>query len=194
MLLRQRRIVLLGDSLSVGSFPFMVAELRRLDGDNRAWLVAKVGAPTSWMFASAQIERVLSFDPTIVVVMGGTNDLAANTDKAADDARRNLGGIAASLNPYAEVFVSTVPPTSGKARGLTERFDAQLLDGVGAVVIDAGAAVPRSELGGDGVHPTSAGYAALGAALAREATHEPGLLAGLAMLTFAGVVIALPGV
>lgn len=195
MLLRRRRIVLLGDSLSVGSFPFMAAELRRLDGDNKALLVARVGAPTSWMLAPAQIDKVLSFDPTVVVVMGGTNDLAANTEKASADAQRNLASIALLLSDHAHVIVSTVPPTAGKARVLTERFDAQLLDGVpGADVVDAGASVLRSDLGPDGVHPTAAGYEALGTALARAAAHEPSLLSGVAMLAVVALAIALPGV
>jgi hypothetical protein len=157
----------------------MVRYLRRTNGDNSAFLVAKVGAPTSWMRAPEQIARVRSFDPTVVIVMGGTNDLTANTEEALDRARANLAAVAGSLD--ARVIVATVPPRRGAAGAITAAYDAQLLGrGVpGARVEDVGGALSLDDLGADGVRPTVAGSERLGDALGNAAVAEPGLVMGL---------------
>jgi lysophospholipase L1-like esterase len=130
------------------------------------------------MHAPEQIAKVLSFDPTAVLVMGGTNDLAANTESALEGALVHLAGIASTLAEHtgAKVIVSTVSPSTGKARVLTERFNAQILkNGIeDAEVTNAAAIVLSQDLGPDGIHPNLQGYERLGHALARAAVYEPG--------------------
>lgn len=183
MLNRTRRVVLLGDSISVGTFPFLEQALKHDQGPGRtqAMVVAKVGAPTSWMRSMSV--TVLEMEPTVVLVMGGTNDIAGGESGAAERAIDNLIDVRLVLGRTPVIF-STIPPrTDEPGRKRTAAFNARLLDTeqTHLSVVDVGGSLPPDLIGPDHVHPTMEGYRELGERWAAT-LREPGVFLGAVSL------------
>lgn len=145
-------IVLLGDSLSVGALPVLKSRQPDVEG------VVKVGAAIPWM--DGQVDAVVAKGPKLVLVMGGTNDLAGVDVPTALSRLLSLASRlkARGLRP----IVSTVPPVRTTNAEKTRDFNRAILGGaLGDVeVVDVGGMVAESELGADGIHPKS--YTKLG--------------------------------
>lgn len=171
------RVVLLGDSLSVGSFPSLKEEI---DG---ALLVAKVGAPISWM--GSKIDEVMSHHPDVVLVMAGTNDLVS---APVEVVVARLVQLAANFRARGvDVVVSTVPPQTTKNADKVVAYNEQILArNVGGHAVDVGGVLSVKELGPDGIHPTPGGYKKIGMAWAGLLKEEPEIHEGASpMVTLA---------
>lgn len=150
-------IVLLGDSLSVGTFPSLHAGVK----DSR--LFAKVGAPISWMVDQVSAIAALSPRPSAVLVMAGTNDLVGAPPEMV------IGRLVQLVRRLEardlDVIVSTLPPQKTKNAAAVEIYNEAILDrNVGGAAVDVGGVVSLSEISGDGVHPTASGYQKMGLA------------------------------
>jgi hypothetical protein len=135
-------IVLLGDSLSVGTGPHLAKLVPDLV------VIAKSGASIEWMRSKAA--EINALGPRLVLVMGGTNDLAGLATPSTVATR--MSGLIEDID--ASVIVGTIPTMSDRADKvgqynaiLMNRFDAAQ---VGDVISD-------DELA-DGVHPGPSGY------------------------------------
>ncbi len=136
-------VVLLGDSLSVGTSP----HLKKLIPD--LVTIAKVGASIDWMRSRA--DDVNAFSPRLVLVMGGTNDLAGGTKPAAVSDR--MYSLVKAID--APVIVGSVPTMTVREDAVRQyneiletRFDYRPIGDV----------IDEDELT-DGVHPGPSGYA-----------------------------------
>lgn len=152
--------VLLGDSLSVGSFPFL--HERRPDGV----LFAEVGRSIGWM--ESQVEGVIDAHPDVVLVMGGANDLPGADAATVLKRLKNLAGLLIDAGAP-NVVVATLPPE----KTVNGPKVVELNQGLRAWraparirVADVGGSVSEDDLGPDGLHPGTNGYRAIGAAWA----------------------------
>lgn len=140
----------MGDSLSVGTMPLLV---KRYEGDKR-WLVSgrvKGGMQVPWM--TAQLDDLAKLAPLVVLVMGGTNDLASGvTPSATVERMATLVARARALG--LPIVVGTIPPTgAGVAwRDKVTAYNAELSARLGSVVADVSGEVQPSDLSPDGVH------------------------------------------
>lgn len=155
-------IALLGDSLSVGSFP----SLQKLVPD--ASLFAKVGDPISRM--AARIPAIQEASPTHVLLMGGTNDLA-DTNVSVDTIFERLSTLANKLKSLGyEVIVSTIPPQRSSNNERVKDYNQRILYGAlgeNIRVADVGGVVSVDDLSADGLHPNLTTYRRMGEAWAK---------------------------
>ncbi len=135
-------VVLLGDSLSVGTGP----HLKKLIPD--LITIAKTGASIEWM--RSKVDEVNALGPRLVLVMGGTNDLAGGTKPASVSDR--MYALVQAID--ASVMVGMIPTMSDRKdivrqynEILATRFD----------TINVGGVIDEDELA-DGVHPGPSGY------------------------------------
>ena len=146
-------IGLLGDSLSVGTYPPLS---RALGGD--VALFARVGAPVAWM--DAQVDSMAGV--STVLLMGGTNDLpGASPEVVAARVKALAERLSRAGHP---VVVGTLPTQQGAGKGAVSDFNALLLSWTpppAITVADVGSAVAESDLGPDGIHPGPTGYSKL---------------------------------
>lgn len=139
--------VLLGDSLSVGASSALKTRHPEVD------VVAKVGAPLSWM--DGQVDAIVAKAPSLVLLMGGTNDLAG-TD-AATAVQRLVNLVSRLRSRGLRVIASTVPPVRTANAQKTRDYNQAILGGaLGTTeVVDVGGLVTEADLSADGVHPKS---------------------------------------
>ncbi len=168
-------LVLLGDSLSVGTGP----HLQKLVPGTE--VVAKVGASIDWLIGNAA--KVNSYNPGMVLIMGGTNDLAGGGDPLA--VSNKMRALVTLIK--APVIVGAIPTMKGRESLVREYND--LLD-MRFNFANIGNVIAPSELA-DGVHPGPAGYARMADAWAAAIQNSPssGIGRTLAIST-AGTVIA----
>lgn len=179
------RAAFLGDSITVGNSDPGVGRL----GD-RSWFhdlvtgeapllafagaVAENGRTTEWMAEHA--DAALAARPDLLVVLGGTNDvaigyppeqLAANLHRIADAADRWGVRLAVATLPPLDVSVEPVDVAAANAalRDVADERGAVLLDVGAAVTGDDGRWLPG--LSDDGIHPTGEGASLMAEAAAR---------------------------
>ena len=151
------RAVFLGDSITLGDSNFAAGYVGEM-----SWFYALVSAPdapiafaggiadngmlTSWM--ADHVWEALSMKPDMLIVIGGTNDVAAGVP--TDETFANLQRIVdAADQAGVKVAFGTIPPSD--QQGLDQKardFDAALVpwvDSVGAVLLDTAAPLRGSE-------------------------------------------------
>lgn len=174
------RAAFLGDSITLGNSDLAAGRIGPLSwfhdlvaGDEAALVyaggVAENGQDTAWMLD--HVGEVLATRPEVLLVLGGTNDVAtgiptsqtlANLERLVDVA--DVSGI--------RVGLSTLPPLADDPGAVAELNAGirDLADERGAYLLDLGAAVTGpdgSYLPGfttDGIHPSPEGAAAMSAA------------------------------
>lgn len=177
------RVVFIGDSVTQfwGGGPPAYASPALCDYVPGSVNMGISGQTTKQMLA--RFDDVLAYHPTVVVILGGTNDIAfdeaLSTDSIAEMARRASAA-------GARVVIGTVPPshlesvaTAFHGRAENDRriaqFDADLrmlATAMGYVLVDYHAALVRADgqqdsslFQPDEMHPDAAGYAAMWKAL-----------------------------
>ena len=199
------RLALLGDSLAFGTgasrpddalAPRLAAALSAAGLPAQARAVAVPGARSADLHA--QVDRIASWRPDLVVVVVGANDLTHQVP--ADAAGADLGRAVRDLRAAgARVLVVPAPDLSVLARvppalrglvraasALLRTTQARATAEAGGEVVDLGQrlseafAADPSLFSGDGFHPSSAGYALVARALlpaveaaARELAADP---------------------
>ena len=170
------KVVFMGDSITLGTSDFA----NNYVGD-RSWFYALVNAPdapvafaggvadngmnTSWM--AEHVWDALSKQPDMIIVLGGTNDIAPGNDPAASFA--NLQRIVdAAAQAGVKVAVCTIPPSDKPdvdvlARAYDEGL-ATWAEGAGITLLDTAAPLRGPEglgwapgLTADGTHPSPEG-------------------------------------
>ena len=170
------KVVFIGDSITLGTSDFA----NNYVGD-RSWFYALVNAPdapvafaggvadngmnTSWM--AEHVWDALSKQPDMIIVLGGTNDIAPGNDPASSFA--NLQRIVdAAAQAGVKVAVCTIPPSDKPdVDALARAYDAALktwADGAGIILLDTAAPLRGPEglgwapgLTADGTHPSAEG-------------------------------------
>jgi lysophospholipase L1-like esterase len=155
-------IALLGDSLSVGSFP----SLQKRIPD--AQLFAKVGDPISKMLA--RVEDIVGSGANTVLVMGGTNDLA-DKNASVDTIFGRLSKLVDTLDSRGlRVIVSSIPPQRSANNERVKDYNQRILFGAlgeNVKVADVGGVVSVDDLSADGLHPNLSTYRRMGEAWAK---------------------------
>lgn len=153
-------IALLGDSLSVGAFPYLKAKVPE------AMRFADVGAfilPTMMN----HVQTISDLGARSVYIMGGTNDLTSFDVPTVLSRLRTLGE--SLLSRGISVTVSTIPPQKTKNQGKVVALNTAILGGAlgpNLRVADVGSAARPEELAPDGVHFAPASYQRMGEAWA----------------------------
>jgi lysophospholipase L1-like esterase len=185
------RLALLGDSISYGVGADRTADTLapRLRADLEDDGVGTVTRVFGWPGARStnlrrQVERALSWEPDVALIIIGANDLTHQVPpaQAAEELRRAVRGLTSAgvevvLAPAPDLsVVPHVPPGFRELvrnRSLElRRMQIEAATGEGAVVADADAATSSSfetDLGlfsSDRFHPSSAGYARIASGLA----------------------------
>lgn len=143
------RVAWVGDSITVGSAPVARDRLRASGKLIELSTFARVGASLPEMAG-----HYIPDDVDLVILAGGTNDLAA---VSADKAFERLMQTRAALSSRGKrVVVATIPP-SAKKTAETEQFNARVRALPLDQFIDTGGKLGLSELSKDGVHPASYG-------------------------------------
>jgi lysophospholipase L1-like esterase len=170
------RVVFMGDSITLGTSDFANSYV----GD-RSWFYALVNAPdapvafaggvadngmnTSWM--AEHVWDALSKQPDMIIVLGGTNDIAPGNDPASSFA--NLQRIVdAAAQAGVKVAVCTIPPSDRpNVDELARAYNDALkiwADSTGIILLDTAAPLRGPEglgwapgLSADGTHPTAEG-------------------------------------
>ena len=156
-------VLVLGDSLALGLYPYLASRLT----DRRIEYVARVGSSTTW--ARTQLERraKLSALPPVLVVSAGTND-SVNTLATW---RREVERVLTVAGPdRCVVWLTIARPKSrgGDPAPFNRALAALDRDRANLAVVDWAALVRRHPdwLVGDGVHGTLAGMAGRAQAVA----------------------------
>ena len=169
----EKRVVFFGDSITAGwpldqFFP------------GRPYVNRGIGGQTTSQALVRFRQDVIDLEPTAVVILLGTNDIAGNTGAiSVQDIEKNLASMAelAHAHRIAVVFSSVTPvhdytPQSDIAFPLRPPASIRALNGwlktycaqSGATYLDYfsalvdGAGLLRKELATDGLHPNHAGY------------------------------------
>jgi lysophospholipase L1-like esterase len=175
--LHAHRIVCVGDSITEGladpnNWPYHLKA--RLDGDWEVVDQGVGGAKTADMLAL--IDVALNLDPHFVIIMGGINDLA-NGDVPLATIQANIRAMCTRVESYGAVPVlCTVIPTSSPVaqRDILNAWIAEYANSEGYGLIDFCAVIDQPLNPGypnpmlmmlDGVHPSAAGYSAMGNAI-----------------------------
>lgn len=176
---QERRVVLMGNSIT-DFWPGMRPDFFAGSG----FVGRGISGQTTYQFLVRFREDVVSLSPQIVVINGGTNDVAENTHTYSEE--RTFGNIvsmvqlarAAGITPvlgsvlpashfYWNPQVNDVP---AKIRALNARM-AAYAEAEGLAYVDYHSALTdadgalRSEYSEDGVHPNAEGYAVMEALL-----------------------------
>jgi lysophospholipase L1-like esterase len=167
----ERRVVFMGNSITEGwvrHFPTMFA--------GKPYIGRGIGGQTTPQMLVRFHADVVALKPAVVVILGGTNDIAGNTGPSTlEMIEDNLMAMTevAQANGIRVVLSSVLPVFDYPwKRGLTPAPKIVALNTwmksyaarVGAVYLDYHTAMRddrdglRAELGDDGVHPNEAGY------------------------------------
>jgi lysophospholipase L1-like esterase len=186
----ERRVVFMGNSITEGWAP-RFAELF----PGRPYVGRGISGQTTPQMVVRFRQDVVALRPAVVVILGGTNDIAGNTGPSSvemiEDNLRSMTEIA-HANNIRVVLASVLPVYEYPwKRGLApadtivrlNRWMRAYADSVGAVYLDLHTATAderqglRAELTRDGVHPNAAGYAVMSplaeAAIARALARRP---------------------
>jgi lysophospholipase L1-like esterase len=147
------------------------------------YLIAGTGGYASFSLNGNNIDQWLApgngVNPNLILLEIGTNEIEGNYH--VQSAPYELAALVThilQLRPSAEVLVSTITPlanaslnaevnTFNSALSGPNGIIAQLqAEGENVQLVNAGGQVPVSDLSPDGIHPTAAGYVALGNAWA----------------------------
>jgi lysophospholipase L1-like esterase len=167
----ENRVVFLGDSITEGWGSADAGFFPR-----RSYINRGIGGQTTSQMLVRFRQDVIALKPTVVVILGGTNDIAENggltTLDAIEDNLRSMVELARLHGIHA--ILSSVLPTldypwrrglqpAGKISSLNRWMEEycrsnhiEYIDYYSAMVASNGAM--RPELSLDGVHPTNAGY------------------------------------
>lgn len=172
----EKRVVLMGNSITEG-WP----RKRAVFFQDHPYLIGRgISGQTSYQFLARFRQDVIDLKPAVVVILGGTNDIAENT--GAYDEERTMGNIKAMVEiaryNKIKVALGSCLPAEGfkwrpsitdamvKIRHLNERIKAYAqankipyIDYFSAMVTPDGKAL-KPELASDhpGVHPNAEGY------------------------------------
>ncbi|GAB2859135.1 hypothetical protein GCM10027176_71920 [Actinoallomurus bryophytorum] len=182
------RVMPLGDSItdglqSSGGYRSDLWQYMRADGMKPDFVGSRSGGPSQlddrdeeghpgWRIRQlSQHARdwLLEYRPGIVLLQIGTNDVVQRWGLPTAPARLNalLDSITATV-PAAQVYVATITPLAGKARDARARAYNAAITGLVAAkaaagrhvhLVDMHSALSKDDLSGDGIHPTSGGYA-----------------------------------
>jgi lysophospholipase L1-like esterase len=172
--------VALGDSFTAGLVPgeprWADEVARALGPDTRYENLAWVGA-TSADVECRQLDRALGFEPDVVTIVCGANDVLENVRPDADEYARRLSRMFARLRreaPSAQVVTATYPDLArfldlrprtrarvekgmqrfnAACRAVARRHEVALLEG-----FDHPAAGERGTYAEDGFHPSEEGH------------------------------------
>jgi lysophospholipase L1-like esterase len=185
------RLAVLGDSIGYGVgasrpqdtlAPRLAAELSSMGLPTDTMVLAVPGARSSDL--AAQVDRATAWQPDVVVIVIGANDLTRLVP-AAEAAAQLERAVRALRSSGAEVVVAPAPDLSVVAhvpavmRELVQAASRQLREAQAHATIAAGGRVADPDASTtvafgrdpllfcqDGLHPSSAGYALIAAALA----------------------------
>ncbi len=168
------RVVFLGDSITEGWTATVPAFF-----SGRPWLGRGISGQTTAQMLGRFRQDVVALRPRVVVVLGGTNDVAGNSGPCPPEVTLdNLTSMTelATANGIRVVLASVLPAVDFPwRRGLEPAPKIVALNALirdlakrtGAVYLDYHAAMTdghgglRRELSDDGVHPNAAGYAVM---------------------------------
>lgn len=168
----EKRVVFLGDSITdfwnlARSFPGKAYVNRGIDGQTTPQMLLRFRSD------------VIGLQPKVVVILGGTNDLAGNTGPTTLDAiEQNYAAMAdlATRNGVVPVFSSVLPIHDHGPGKMTERRSPEQIQALNRwlrqyctdhhlIYLDyfdhmiGGDGMLRTEFSDDGLHPNAAGYA-----------------------------------
>jgi lysophospholipase L1-like esterase len=203
------KVALLGDSSAAG---YGVHEVQQTPGahlasglaegaDRRVYLrsVAFVGAQTRDL--SRQIDKALSVEPHVAVVLVGVNDVT-HSRRLSESVRLLEGAVRRLRDAGAEVVVGTCPdlgtiePIASPLKQVARLWSRRLAAAQTIVTVEAGgrtvslatvlgpefAATPALFFGPDRFHPSAAGYSSLASVML------PSLLAAVGVIPFEDLV------
>ena len=167
----ERRVVFMGNSITEGWAPYFDSLAR-----GEPWIGRGISGQTTPQMLIRFQQDVVALRPAVVVILGGTNDIAGNTGPSTPEMiADNIASMAeiATANGIRVVIASVLPardypwkrglepaPTIVALNNLLRAYARQH----GAVWLDLHAAMRdarngmRSELSADGVHPNETGY------------------------------------
>jgi acyl-CoA thioesterase-1 len=185
----ETRVVFLGDSITEGWAATVPAFFA-----GHPWLDRGVSGQTTSQMLVRFRQDVIALHPRVVVILGGTNDIAGNGGPYSPQATldnlssmielaraHGIGVVLASLPPALDFPWRPGLHPAAKITALNARIRA-LAARSGAVYLDYHTAMAnargglRNGLSGDGVHPNAAGYAVmapLAEAAIKRALHHP---------------------
>jgi lysophospholipase L1-like esterase len=168
----QNRVVFMGNSITEAWAKLFPAQFR-----GKPYIGRGISGQTTPQMLVRFQQDVVALHPAVVVILGGTNDIAGNTGVSTlemiEDNIRSMTEIA-QANDIRVVLCSVLPvfdypwkpglepaPKIVMLNAWMKRYASQ----VGAVYVDFHSAMAderqglRSDLGSDGVHPNEKGYA-----------------------------------
>jgi Ca2+-binding RTX toxin-like protein len=115
-----------------------------------------------------------TYNPDIILLQIGTNDTSASNNRTLDQMKADLGELIdqiTSRSPNARLVISTVTPVTNSSRNarlqdfneaIPDLVSAKAAQGKQVTLVNAGGSLNTADIGGDGIHPTKAGYDKLG--------------------------------
>ena len=183
----QPRVVFMGNSITESWAPLFPTQF-----PGKPYIGRGISGQTTPQMVLRFHQDVIALKPAVVVILGGTNDIAGNTGPSTlEMIEDNLAAMTemAQANGIRVVLCSVLPVYDYPwKRGLEpapkivalNRWMAQFAASRGAVYLDFHSAMAdekqgmRADLAADGVHPNAAGYAIMASLL------EPAILQALA--------------
>ena len=183
----EARVVFMGNSITEGWAPLFPTQF-----PGKPFIGRGISGQTTPQMVLRFHQDVIALKPAVVVILGGTNDIAGNTGPSTlEMIEDNLAAMTemAQANGIRVVLCSILPVHDYPwKRGLepapkivaVNRWMRQYAATHGAIFLDFHSAMAddrqgmRAELAGDGVHPNAAGYAIMASLL------EPALRDALA--------------
>lgn len=180
----EQRVVFMGNSITEGWAPYFDALAK-----GEPWIGRGISGQTTPQMLIRFRQDVVALRPAVVVILGGTNDIAGNTGPSSPEMiADNIASMAeiSRANGIRVVIVSVLPAYDYPwKRGLEPAPKIVALNNLlreyarrhGATWLDLHSAMRdgrdglRSELSDDGVHPNEAGYRVM-TPLAAEAIRE----------------------
>jgi lysophospholipase L1-like esterase len=186
------RVMPLGDSItdglqSSGGYRSDLWQYMRADGMNPDFVGSRSSGPAQlddrddeghpgWRIRQLSQHAsawLLEYRPGIVLLQIGTNDVIQRSGLAAAPSRLSaLLDLITTTVPSAQVYVATITPLASRANDRRARaynaaipglVSAKAAAGRHVHVVDMHAALSKDDLSGDGIHPTSGGYAKMAA-------------------------------
>jgi lysophospholipase L1-like esterase len=167
----ERRVVFMGNSITEGWAPYFASHFA-----NQPYVGRGISGQTTPQMLVRFRQDVISLRPTVVLILGGTNDIAGNTGPSSvgmiEDNLRSMTDIAKANG--IKVLLGSVLPVydypwkrglapADTIRRLNQSIKAYA-DSVGVVYVDFYTPMSdergglRTELTRDGVHPNAEGY------------------------------------
>ncbi|MBT8320895.1 MAG: SGNH/GDSL hydrolase family protein [Eudoraea sp.] len=167
----EQRVVFMGNSITIGWLSYYPKFFKRKPYINRG-----IGGQTSSQMLLRFRQDVIDLNPSVVVIMAGTNDIAQNTGPISlEDIMGNLRSMAElALSHNIRVVLASVTPAADynwrpglnpdekipKLNAMIKAFAKK----TGIIFLDYFSAMSdgknglQKHLGSDGVHPNKAGY------------------------------------